>query len=134
LLGVLPTLGCGSRTGEVTGRVFYKDQVIPSGSVFFVSEGGKEQKGAIAQKNHTYTIRDVPLGKVRIAVVSHPRVPPGLSNPPGIKSAPGTPTTKKGEKTEPWVDIPPRYQSVETSGLILEIRAGTQLYDIRLPP
>jgi hypothetical protein len=126
--------GCQPAVGEVKGRVLYKGQVVPSGSVIFVGEGGKQYNCSIAEGDNTYTMRDVPPGKVRIAVWSHPRVPPGLSNPPKIKPAPGTPPTKKGEKTEPRVNIPPRYQSVETSGLILEVRAGTQSHDIPLAP
>jgi hypothetical protein len=124
--------GCAPAEGEVKGRVLYKGEIVPSGSIIFVSKGGKECRCTINEGD--YTMCGVPPGKVQIVVAGHPRVPPGLDNPPGIKKAPGTQQVRKGEKGERWVEIPRRYYSVETSGLSLEVRAGSQKLDIELAP
>jgi hypothetical protein len=136
MLFLLTTLaaGCAPDLGEVKGRVLYKGEIVPSGSIIFVAKGGKECRCTIDEVDQTYTMRGVPPGMVQIVVAGHPRVPRGLDNPRSIKRAPERQQGRKGEKAERWVEIPRRYHSVETSGLSLEVRAGPQEHDIKLTP
>jgi hypothetical protein len=133
LLLALPALRCGSRKGEVSGKVFFKGQVVPSGSITFLAEDGRNYFGVISETDHSYTIRGVPPGKVRIAVKSHPRVPEGL-NPPWANKAPGTPPKARNEPAERVVKVPRKYESAEGSGLVNEVRPGPQVTNIVLPP
>jgi hypothetical protein len=130
LLVALGVAGCNSRTGEVTGRVLYKDKPIPSGSVAFVTANGKVFSSAIG-KDQTYSLREVPVGVVSIAVGSHPDIPEGILNPPGL-AARGRPPGQRAA-TLPAVSIPSRFYSAEKSGLRYTVRAGQQEHDIVLP-
>jgi hypothetical protein len=134
LLLALPAVGCGCRKGEVSGKVLYKGQVVPSGSITFLAEDGQKYFCAISDReDHTYTMRNVPPGKVRIAVKSHPRTPPGL-NPPWANKAPGTPPNAPNEPAKRVVNVPQKYASAEGSGLVYEVRAGSQGHDIDILP
>ena len=67
-------LSCSPSVTEVSGTVRFKDQTLSSGSVTFVGQDGESSSSAIAEDG-SYRIEKAPIGLVRIAVASHPRVP-----------------------------------------------------------
>jgi len=126
---LLPVLGCGTRTGSVSGTVTFKGAPLSGGSVTFHGENGKLDSAAIGPDGK-YTMAQAPLGPVKAAVVTvKPSAPPTL---PGGKETP-----KKESKTEPvgrFVPIPPKYHEPQTAGLHYTITSGDQTIDIKLEP
>jgi hypothetical protein len=118
--------GC-PRLGQVTGKVLYKDKPLPSGTVLFVGPDGRRRGFSPIGPDGTYHIEKVPVGPVKIAVVSEPRVPPGLMNAPG----PGPPSDPPKND---YVPIPTRYKDAEQSGLAYTVEAGRQTHNLALMP
>jgi hypothetical protein len=99
--------GCGG-PGEVTGVVKYKGEALTTGTVTFYGETTGAWSSEIDQDGK-YTIRGVPPGKVRIAVVM-----------PLAITVPGMPPPPKA------IAIPPRYNDAQKSGLTYEVYSGAQ--------
>jgi hypothetical protein len=123
----LAQLGCGRGVAEVSGKVRFKDQPLSSGTVTFVRQDGQSSSSAIAADG-SYLIDEAPIGPVKIAVESHPRVPPGLMNPPG-RAIPPPQAPKNHSMT-----IPERYRDPERSGLTHTVKRGSHTHDIDLTP
>jgi hypothetical protein len=125
LLGVglmltLAALGCGGPfTGEVTGTVQYNGQPLPGGKVTIIHPDGRIGEGDI-KEDGTYSIPKAPGGDVKVTVQT---IPP-IAGIPGI-SKPLYPAGK-------YVPIPLKYRKTETSELKLEVKRGSQKFDIEL--
>jgi hypothetical protein len=129
LLFALTVAGCGKPRGQVSGKVFFKDQELDSGTVTFVGQDNYKAFCAIGPDN-TYSFDNVPLGPVRIAFESHHRVPPGFRNgkpPPEIAQV-------KEEPPAAPLPIPEKYKNPEESGLTFTVTAGKQTFHIKLNP
>ena len=61
--------GCGSRLGDVAGKVTYRGKTVVCGSVVLVGPDGLTKVGNIGQDG-SYVIKDVGAGKVGVAVFS----------------------------------------------------------------
>ena len=61
--------GCG-RSANVTGKVTYQARSVCYGTVILVSADKKVRSGVI-EPDGSYTVEGVPLGDVKIAVISH---------------------------------------------------------------
>jgi hypothetical protein len=120
-------LGCGPSVTEVSGIVTFKDRTLSSGSVTFVGQDGESSSSAIAEDG-SYQIENAPIGPVRIAVASHPRVPPGLMNPPGQAAA------LREDPKDGTVKIPQKYENHKTSGLAYTVQRGSHTFNIDLKP
>jgi hypothetical protein len=130
LLLILGASGCGlayGGVGQVTGTVTFKGKPLTSGDVLFVSEDGKKHWAVLGPQG-VYTIKNVPTGLAKIAVVPRSRVPDGLMGTPG-KGRAGKP-----RPANPYTDIPARYKSPEKSGLTYTVEPGRQTFDIPLKP
>ena len=128
LLVISSAAGCGKPLGQVSGKVFFKDQALDSGTVTFVGQDNYKAFCAIGPDN-TYSFDNVPVGPVKIAFESHHRVPPGFRN--------GKPPPKflqKEETPAPAPPIPEKYKNPEQSGLTYTVKAGQQIFDIKLNP
>jgi hypothetical protein len=123
----LALLGCGPSVTEVSGRVTFKDRILSSGSVTFERQDGESSSSAIAPDG-SYLIENAPLGPVKIAVASHPLVPPGL-----IKS-PGQAEDRRGDLKDGADKIPDRYQDPQKSGLTYTVERGSHTFNIDLKP
>jgi hypothetical protein len=120
------TAGCGSEgpgVGRVSGTVKFKDQLLTSGDVVFLLPNG-EKKGSPLSDKGTYTAENIPVGVVKIAVITRPHVPPGL------KKA-GSPPDREANA---FVHIPAKYADADKSGLRYEVKAGSHEYNIVLNP
>jgi len=140
LLVVLPALvGCGKRTGVVTGKVTYQNQPLTSGAVIFHGTDGRVDSGAIDSEGR-YTIPQAPIGPARVTVqVGQSGPVPRVSGPgrtaaakhPGDAKA-GTHPSKAGAPQGKPLVIPPKYQDPTQSGLTWTVTGGNQTYDIKL--
>jgi hypothetical protein len=126
--------GCGRPPGTVSGRVFYRDQPLKSGSVVLYCEGSQIVRGQIGPDG-TYAIPNVPRGEVRVTVVPPVRMPEGFrmkfTTPPVID---GPIMPQVGGSVAEGVTIPLRYSMPEESGLSLKIDRSETEFDIRLVP
>jgi hypothetical protein len=128
VLLILTVTGCGPRQGQVMGKVLYQGKPLPSGTVLFVGTEGSRRGLSPIGPDGTYRIENVPVGPVKIAVVSAPRVPPGLMNASGPGPQPADPPKND------YVPIPARYQDAEQSGLTYTVEAGRHTWDLLLKP
>jgi len=72
--------GCGKSTGSVSGKVTYKGEPLPSGTVTFVTDAGVVSSPIAV--DGTYSIPKAPLGTVAITVTT----PAVVANIPGTKT------------------------------------------------
>lgn len=120
LLGLGLLSGCwsggGQGTASVSGAVTLDGQPIGAGSVLLVSERGLGVSAEL-QRDGKYAIRCLP-GKYFVAVS-----PPPPADPLAPQAA-GAPS--------PEVKIPKSYQDAGTSGLLAEVKDGTNSFDFSL--
>src|SRR2546425_1254655 len=62
-------IGCGTRVGDVSGKVTYKGRPVVCGSVVLVGPDGMTKVGAINQDG-SYVVKGVGAGRVGVAVFS----------------------------------------------------------------
>jgi hypothetical protein len=124
--------GCGKKETTVSGKVLYKGQTLPSGSVVFVGAAGRSSLPAEIQPDGTYLARNVPAGPTKVAVETPP--PPSLASgklPAGL--SPSDPEVKAAqEQARRYVPVPRQYSSPNTSGLTFDVKPGANTHDITL--
>jgi hypothetical protein len=121
---------CGSRSkATVTGTVKYKGEPVPSGQVIFYGAG---DQSAIAMINDdgSYKATNVPLGPVKVALVT----PPSTA---GMEKAAKVMKTRFGKgnaypESVKAVSLPKRFSDPAKSGLGLTVTQGTQPYNINI--
>jgi hypothetical protein len=131
LLGLTALSGCAKSTGDVSGTVTFKGQPVTAGGITFYGAGGWAGSSNISPEG-AYRIDKVPVGEVKVAVVSsQPK-----AGKPSSKATPEHPKAA-GEAKAPAgkpVALPPKYKDPEQSGLSYDIKAGAQTIDIPLLP
>jgi hypothetical protein len=134
VLLTLTIAGCGSGTGELSGKVYYGEKTLGYGSVVVYGRDGKPHTGAI-ESDGAYSLTDIPAGEARLAVVSldpsKKRAMPdrkykgktgkGMTV---VELLPGDPSL--------WFEIPAKYNDVNTSELKITISRGSNTHDIRM--
>jgi hypothetical protein len=141
-LPLLFVAGCGdplNRGGEISGTVTIDDEPVTAGNVLLVSEDGKWSVVGPISATGTYTVKEPPLGTVRIAVQTEmysqknnpdPGHKTGKGNePPGSR---GMVTPNPAERGLIYKAIPAKYEKIETSDLSVTVTRGNQQHDIRL--
>jgi hypothetical protein len=123
LLVALAATGCsekGGSTGTVSGTVTYNGQPVPVGTISFLAEDGRSMTGEL-KSDGTYKVDKVPTGKNKVAVQT-----------PAARGA-NAPADIMGNTTQVKpVPIPEKYGDNSKSGLSLEVKKGTQTFDITL--
>lgn len=146
LLGLLLAVllaGCTDRkaTGNVRGKVLFKDQLVTAGHVTFLGKDGRVASGEI-RNDGTYAVLGAPVGPVTILVDSQPPPPIYLKEPPksaaGIK-LPGADAADEGVLAPrpgvgKYVPIPERFKKSDQSGLAYTVVKGEQTHDIVMQP
>src|SRR5438128_4918588 len=118
--------GCDSgqktpATGKVTGLVLFQGKPLPGGKLVFVTTEGAIAHSANIEENGSYSI-SAPVGEVQIGVDNR-TLKAGAQAMRGQTKMKG-PTLRRpgGEEPNPikgrYVEIPDKYYSPETSGLI----------------
>lgn len=114
----------------VHGKVTLDGQSV-AGEIVFVGAGDKKFKAPILDGK--YSLAGAPAGTYKVAIEAGPGAPGGVKDgpaPPGkdLKTGDkmtGMPEAKGGGGVAP----PAKYNSVETSGLTLEVKGGKQEKD-----
>ena len=142
LLGsfALTVVGCSGGKGEVSGRIKFKGEPLPSGRVTFACQAGDKEVLSTEILNGSYTVSGIPVGPVKILVETFP--PPSLTTRPPTKIPGGIPPNIKGmpepgtrpPPPEKHVAIPLRYSNLGQSGLTYMVTSGQQEHDILLQP
>lgn len=131
--------GCGPSVGRIEGAVSYKGKNLAQGNVTFMPSQGMALVGAI-RSDGSYVIENVPVGLGKFAVAS---MDPGMSDtlkaatgrgPANVKGRVNLPVTASGQPKLPasFSLIPERYVDFDASGLTLDVKSGTNRYDILL--
>ena len=118
VLGALAVLGCGQEDSltPVRGRVFYRGQPLPGGTIVFAPDAERGGNGPLAYSEIAADGRfSLHSGAKLGAVAGWHRVtiaPPARAVAPGQTAAP------------PAVELPRKYSDPEQSGLLREVRPG----------
>jgi hypothetical protein len=136
--------GCGptKAKGKVTGRVKFFDKYLTCGTVGFTTEDGRIGSATI-DFDGNYEMANAPVGEVTVTV-SVPRLPKGpmgkgpAKPPPGVPEMrpPGSGGATPAPSFDPTkiVEIPEKYEKVETSGLKYTVEKGEHTHNITLSP
>jgi hypothetical protein len=116
--------GCGGRTGDLAGKVTFKDKALHQGTVSVAAADGSILN-AVIQDDGSYSLAGVPVGEAKVGVNS--------PDPRSVKVA----QRKKDEKAPPpdtskWFPIPEKYADTRQSGLTTDVKPGKNPFDIDL--
>jgi hypothetical protein len=129
LAGALSGCGRSRPSGTVTGKVSYKGQTVPSGTVAFFGAADQVASAPIGPDG-IYTATDVPLGQVKVTVNTPRPVAELKKAAKQMKKRFG-----KGndfpESTDS-VSVPEKYGDPTKSPLGFTVKEGTQPYDIEM--
>ena len=116
--------GCSREVrSTVTGKVDYDGQTLNSGYITF-QVNYLVTKGAEIASDGSYVVDGLPFGSAAVSIYVDQPPPP---TPEGIE-----PTAIPGTYEENPVLIPMKYDSLETSGITLEVAMPEQTFDIHL--
>ena len=113
------------------GEVSYQGKTLHFGLVHVEGAGGGSAQGNIAMDG-TYKVQNVPVGPVKIAVVTNPGMARAAQMAGGANQGPDSKGGKLG-KVPDYVEVPKKYHDTSTSNLSYTVEKGTNKYDIVLP-
>ncbi|MHB1422652.1 MAG: hypothetical protein ACYC3I_05545 [Gemmataceae bacterium] len=134
-------VGCGGTpSATVSGKVYYKGEVLKGGRVSFVSEEKKVSPPiSDIDENGNYTVYKVPVGEMTITVDTDSVKPadakmPTFTNkpPPGANLPPGYKPLDMAEQANRYKEIPAKYKNAKSSPLKYSVKPGKQEHDIKL--
>jgi hypothetical protein len=134
--------GC-SRTGQVSGKVYYQNKPLPGGTVQFFPEGKGGDFSSPIKEDGSYSVSKLPPGPAKISVFStssNPMAMVGGRGPAaqGMKQAEEMRKKARGDAgsnpapSNQGVAVPPKYSDPEKSNLKLDVTGGSQSFDIKL--
>ena len=116
--------GCSREVrSTVRGKVDYDGQMLNSGYILF-QVNYLVTKGAEIASDGSYVVDGLPYGSAAVSICVDEPPPP---TPEGIE-----PTAIPGTYEENPVLIPRKYDSLETSGIMVEVAMPEQTFDIHL--
>jgi hypothetical protein len=141
MLLLLGAAGCGQR-GEVSGKVKYRGNALPSGMVMFFDSNDRNVGNASISPDGSYAAT-LPSGLVRIAVTTPPATLKSLGKEKAKEISERARKMRKGAFNplegaasdvipEKAIPIPAKYASPSDSGLSLTVIGGPQTSDIDL--
>lgn len=123
-------IGCSGGVGSLSGKVTYQDKPVIYGTVKVRCPSGIEKIGDI-KPDGSYLIPDIPVGPVKIAVISpqppDPKTMARRGDRPGATRAPEIEIDRSQ-----WRKLPEDVGDPERSGLATTISGATQ-FDVRIP-
>lgn len=155
LLLIAPlVIGCGKSNGKISGRVLLNGTPLPGGRVTFRPADPKSNPVIVDLDEEGKYRATLPVGEVQVSVDNRelePRAKPVAGSSPALppevrkamdkakaESAPPTqPPAEKSPSTPPtphgkYVSIPPKYYTIEQSGLKYTVEPGEHQQDIEL--
>jgi len=142
LLVLLGIAGCSPGNGTVSGKVYFQKKLVRGGTVLFYSPEGNGSRSATIGEDGSYTIADMPPGKVKISVEtesakpstssSHVRKPPKDTQLPPEAAGNSIYDKSAASTVNRYTRIPAAYGNYEQSGLTFEVTGGNNTYDIKL--
>ena len=111
------------------GKVTFKGEAVPSGTVVFYGPGDQVVSAALLPDG-TYEATEVPLGEVKVALTTPP--PPDPKAAEKLKNNPMVQMKRIDIKQEKVVSVPRKYNLPGTSGINLTVTQGSQQFDITL--
>ena len=128
-------VGCGPRTGVVSGEVVYKGKPVPGGLLTFrpVDESQNSASYELA-KDGKFKI-ELPVGEMQICIDNRefeprpatlPAMPPGMSLPPDVLKSMQASSKESSKVSDRWVKLPEKYYDIGTSGLKITVKGGEQ--------
>jgi hypothetical protein len=121
--------GCHNARSKVYGKVTFKGEAVPSGTVVFYGAGDQVANAALLPDG-TYEATEVPFGEVKVAVTTPP--PPDPKAAERLKNNPYVKMRGVVIKQENVVPVPRKYNLPGTSGISLTVKQGSQPFDITL--
>lgn len=147
LSALLLAVGC-SKSGSVSGKVYYKGQPLTVGMVQFFPDNRGGDFSSPIDKDGSYRISKLPPGPVKVSVISNTtnpivNMPPMAGGPFAKKGMEGAEemmkkSKKEGDSATPSFDVkggvttPAKYGSPETSDITFNVTGGEQKFDIKL--
>jgi hypothetical protein len=116
IAGLTVLTGCGGQATTVTGAVLLDGQPLQGGFIVLYGSSGACVSTSIV--NGTYEVRQPPRGGVTVAIFD------GL--PPMRREVAATAKSPRSSS------VPMRYQSKETSPLKVEVKEGTNAFNVEL--
>lgn len=123
----LTSTGCGSGipvVGEVSGVVTYQDKPVTAGMVKFVPESGGNYASGSLDHEGKYRVVGIPPGNCKVAIET--------SNFKNMSPPPEEMAKDIKIKRPVYVEIPPKYEIAEKSGLTFSVKEGKNDYNIQL--
>ena len=133
LLMALAT-GCGPKVGSIVGTVTYQGKPVRWGTVkvIWTSSDSESLNAGSSVLNQTgaYEVGRVPAGSSAKLFLHIPLIPMG-----GMLGGnrPNPRVVNEVKERLGYVDVPEKYTSPQTSGFSLEVKPGTNVFDINLP-
>lgn len=149
--------GCGGGKGKISGKVTLDGQPLQAGRISFVPSKGT---GATTEiKNGEYSVEQIPPGEVKVTVDTKwvqdrihelnealKSMGKGQRQPPAGKELPEGARKQMAEEQERiakmqqevkdlesgYKPIPEKYSKAESSGLSLNVKSGSQTFDVPL--
>jgi hypothetical protein len=130
--------GCGgpnvaerlpSTGASMTGEVQYDGKTLHYGQVNVVG-AGSSASGTIG-RDGTYTVDNVPVGEVKISVITDPGMARADEMAGGMYK--GTDAKGAGKVKKEYIDVPGKYRNHEGSGLTHTVVAGVNKHNIIIP-
>jgi hypothetical protein len=123
LVMLLLAAGCAPGKGSVTGTVTYQGKPLTTGTIIFF-DAAKGAPSTAINPDGTYSLPKVAAGKAKIAIMMPMDIPfKPLGAPPGAGKTP---------EPDKVPVLPPKYADPEQSGLVCEVKAGSNTHDVKL--
>jgi hypothetical protein len=130
-LGLLLFAGCSAAKGSLSGTVTYQDRPVVYGTVFAVCTDGITRSADI-QPNGSYRLENLPIGEVKLAVLS-PEPPKNAAHERrGDRSGRGKTAPIPTVDRSKWFKIPEKYSDPRLSSLATTISAGHSTFELQL--
>lgn len=123
--------GCGKRTGDVSGRVYYQGELVRLGWVTIIDSDNQARQGPIADDG-SFLVKRITPGPAKILVVSPD---PRLSGSPGdggSGSPEGPSAATLSSAMAKWRPIDEKYGEFYRTTLEMTVERGPNQFDIRM--
>jgi len=113
------------------GAVKYGDKTLHFGIV--IVDGGTTSAQGQISTDGTYKVDNVPVGAVKLAVVTNPGMAKSAQMAGATNQGPDAKGPGKLGKVPDYVDVPTKFHNSATSGLTYTVVSGVNKHDIVLP-